>query len=68
MPQLAKKLADDHDFLIEKKTETLTEINTLYNLINDRIKVCEKKVPIKPYIIGKTQTKALVDEISTEFY
>lgn len=54
VPDLLAKLTADQDFILEHKMEKITMMANLLGLLQERIKIHPRKLPVKPFIIGKT--------------
>lgn len=63
IPEMVAKLAEDQDFIVEGKAEKLTVISSLLSLVQERLKVLPKKLPIKQFIIGKSISNEEIDRI-----
>ena len=63
LPGISSKIAEEQDFIIDNKSEKMAEINRLYDTIQERIIVSEKKLPVRPFIIGKTTAVEETDRL-----
>lgn len=63
---MVAKLAEDQDFIVEGKAEKLTVISSLLSLVQERLKVLPKKLPVKQFIIGKSISHEEIDRMENE--
>jgi len=65
--EIAHRLLEDQDFIMDKKLSKLNMVINLSQILEEKLKIHPKNLPVKKYVIGKNKDTEEVSKLEDGF-